>query len=100
MSRPDEHLWTATQLILGVIDADDFALAGSGAIRQHGITDRHTKDVDLFTTNRPAEAFSPELAQISPLGRWWILARMVRISSGMGCSAVICWVPVLMVTCR
>lgn len=58
MSRTDEHLWTATQLILGVIDADDFALAGSGAIREHGITDRPTRDVDLFTTNRPAEAFS------------------------------------------
>ncbi len=58
MSRPDEHLRTATQLILGIIDADDFALAGSGAIREHGITDRPTRDVDLFTTNRPAAGFS------------------------------------------
>ena len=58
MFSPEEHLRSATQLILGIIDVDDFALAGSGAIREHGITDRPTRDVDLFTTNRPAETFS------------------------------------------
>ncbi len=58
MSTADEHLRIATHLILGIIDIDDFALAGSGAIREHGITDRATRDVDLFTTNRPVDAFS------------------------------------------
>lgn len=36
-------------VILGVTQEDGFALAGSGAIREHGLTDRPTQDVDLFT---------------------------------------------------
>jgi hypothetical protein len=36
-------------LILAVISGDDFALAGSGAIREHGRIDRPTLDIDLFT---------------------------------------------------
>ncbi|MEA5454821.1 nucleotidyl transferase AbiEii/AbiGii toxin family protein [Sinomonas sp. JGH33] len=32
-----------------------FALAGSGAIREHGIIDRPTQDVDLFTTTAHVE---------------------------------------------
>lgn len=34
-----------------------FALAGSGAIREHGFTSRPTADVDLFTDRRDAPAF-------------------------------------------
>ena len=30
-------------------DEAGFALAGSGAIREHGLIDRPTEDVDLFT---------------------------------------------------
>ena len=30
---------------------EGFALAGSGAIREHGVIDRPTEDVDLFTAN-------------------------------------------------
>lgn len=29
-----------------------FALAGSGAIREHGVIDRPTEDIDLFTTSQ------------------------------------------------
>lgn len=36
------------QLALDAIGVDGFALAGSGAIREHGIIDRSTEDVDLF----------------------------------------------------
>lgn len=43
-------------LVLGEIGPVGFALAGSGAIREHGITDRPTRDIDLFTTT----ATSPE----------------------------------------
>ncbi len=39
-----------TTLLLNHIGSAGFALAGSGAIREHGITDRLTRDVDLFTT--------------------------------------------------
>lgn len=36
---------------------EGFALAGSGAIREHGIIDRPTEDVDLFTTSLNVTAF-------------------------------------------
>jgi len=39
-----------TTLVLQTVGSAGFALAGSGAIREHGITDRPTRDVDLFTT--------------------------------------------------
>lgn len=39
-----------TTLLLHRVGSAGFALAGSGAIREHGITDRPTRDVDLFTT--------------------------------------------------
>ena len=34
---------------LEVVARDHFALAGSGALREHGLTDRPTNDIDLFT---------------------------------------------------
>ncbi len=37
-----------TRLLLTAIAADGFALAGAGAIRAHGLTDRPTADIDLF----------------------------------------------------
>lgn len=38
-----------TKLLLAVLQDAGFALAGSGAIREHGLTSRRTADVDLFT---------------------------------------------------
>jgi len=52
-----------TTLVLDHIGSAGFALAGSGAIREHGITDRLTNDVDLFTTTATnPEAFAAAVA--------------------------------------
>ncbi len=42
-----------------------FALAGSGAIREHGVIDRPTEDVDLFTTSQDVTAFSVAVDQVT-----------------------------------
>ncbi|MBK8445468.1 MAG: nucleotidyl transferase AbiEii/AbiGii toxin family protein [Micropruina sp.] len=59
-------------VILGVTHEDGFALAGSGAIREHGLTDRPTQDVDLFTMNiteaRFADAVDHAMAALSEHG--------------------------------
>lgn len=53
-----------TTLVLDHIASAGFALAGSGAIREHGITDRLTHDVDLFTTTATSpEAFADAVAE-------------------------------------
>ena len=36
------------KIILGSLAEDGFALAGSGAIREHGLINRPTQDLDLF----------------------------------------------------
>ncbi len=41
-----------------------FALAGSGAIREHGIIDRPTEDVDLFTASQDVAAFAVAVDQV------------------------------------
>lgn len=38
-----------TREALEVLEPYGFALAGSGAIREHGIINRPTEDIDLFT---------------------------------------------------
>jgi hypothetical protein len=53
-----------TRLALGALDGTGFALAGSGAIREHGVTDRLTEDVDLFTSNVSAENFGRSVDQV------------------------------------
>ena len=35
-----------------------FALAGSGAIREHGVIDRPTEDIDLFTMTQDDDEFA------------------------------------------
>jgi hypothetical protein len=42
---------------LSLIPDSDFALAGSGAIREHGLISRPTEDIDLFTTSSDANSF-------------------------------------------
>lgn len=44
---------------------EGFALAGSGAIREHGMIDRPTEDVDLFTTNADEDAFAVAVDQVT-----------------------------------
>ena len=38
-----------TRVALAAIGHAGFVLAGSGAVREHGIIDRPTEDIDLFT---------------------------------------------------
>lgn len=43
---------------LRALEGKGFALAGSGAIREHGVVDRLTRDVDLFTNGANPEEFA------------------------------------------
>lgn len=45
--------------------ASTAALPGSGAIHEHGIIDRPTEDVDLFTTTQDVTAFSAAAGDLS-----------------------------------
>lgn len=58
MAASIEHQRDVTRLLLSVVDDAGFALAGSGAIREHGVTARPTEDVDLFTSRAGAASFS------------------------------------------
>lgn len=58
MAESIEHQRDVTRLLLSVVDDAGFALAGSGAIREHGVTARPTEDVDLFTSRVGVESFS------------------------------------------
>ena len=49
MTDPVELQRQITRAALAALDEYDFALAGSGAIREHGFIDRLSHDVDLFT---------------------------------------------------
>lgn len=42
-----------------------FALAGSGAIREHGLTRRRTADIDLFTPSADPESFAEAVAELT-----------------------------------
>jgi hypothetical protein len=57
MPSPVEQQRAVAVLILSVISGDDFALAGSGALREHGLIDRPTHDVDVFTLDAATERF-------------------------------------------
>ena len=57
--RDDEQLQRdLTRIALGALEGHSFALAGSGAIREHGLVDRLTHDVDLFTNSYDMESFN------------------------------------------
>ncbi len=53
-----EQQRAAPALILTAIGGDAFALAGSGAIREHGVILRATQDIDLFTNDTGIERFA------------------------------------------
>jgi hypothetical protein len=46
-----------TKAALSLIADSGFVLAGSGAIREYGLINRLTEDIDLFTTNADVENF-------------------------------------------
>lgn len=47
-----------TRAALNVLGDRGFVLAGSGAIREHGMIDRPTEDIDLFTSRNDPAAFA------------------------------------------
>lgn len=53
-----------TRITLNALNGHAFALAGSGAIREHGIVDRATQDIDLFTNNMDVAAFEVAINQL------------------------------------
>lgn len=57
MSTDEELQRDVTRAALRALDGTRFALAGSGAIREHGIIDRPTQDIDLFTSDVDAARF-------------------------------------------
>lgn len=50
---------------IALASVDGFALAGSSAIREHGMIDRPTEDVDLFTTRHDVAHFGVAVDQIT-----------------------------------
>ena len=50
---------------IALAGVDGFALAGSGAIREHGMIERPTEDVDLFTTRQDVAAFGVAVDQVA-----------------------------------
>lgn len=53
-----------TRAALGALRGTPFALAGYGAIREHGILDRPTQDVDLFTSEPDAAQFDSAVVAV------------------------------------
>ena len=51
MSEVEEPQREITRLALRSLDGTSFVLAGSGAIREHGLVDRPTEDVDPRPTS-------------------------------------------------
>ncbi|MHB1473982.1 MAG: nucleotidyl transferase AbiEii/AbiGii toxin family protein [Dermatophilaceae bacterium] len=58
MSEAEEPQREITRVALRSLDGTSFVLAGSGAIREHGLVDRPTEDVDLFTSDVDLPRFS------------------------------------------
>lgn len=56
-----------TRTALKAVGDRGFVLAGSGAIREHGIVDRVTQDVDLFTDDPDPDTFAAAVGDL--LGR-------------------------------
>lgn len=52
------------RIALAAIRQSGFALAGSGAIREHGVIDRPTEDIDLFTTMQHAGQFATAVDEV------------------------------------
>lgn len=65
MSRGDELQREVTRLSLVALSGTAFVLAGSGAIREHGIVDRPTEDVDLFTSDMSTAAFTAAVDSVT-----------------------------------
>lgn len=53
-----------TRIALETLASYGFALAGSGAIREHGLTERPTEDIDLFTVAQYKDVFHEAVAHL------------------------------------
>ena len=65
--RELQHLVSRTAL--QAFGEAGFALAGSGALREHGVIDRPTLDVDLFTSRVDGDVFDEAAARIEAAWR-------------------------------
>ena len=65
MSEDRDLQFEVARTILAAVDEHGFVLAGSGAIREHGIVDRLTRDVDLFTNRYDAAEFDRAVSEAS-----------------------------------
>ena len=65
MSEDRELQRDFTRLVLQALDGTDFALAGSGAVREHGLVDRRTNDIDLFTSDVDVERFGAAVTRVT-----------------------------------
>lgn len=65
MTERDERQRRLTRDALRALAGTDFALAGAGAIREHGITARPTRDIDLFTASIDADRFAEAVDQLA-----------------------------------
>lgn len=73
---------------IALAGVEGFALAGSGAIREHGVIQRPTQDVDLFTTSQDVAAFGAAVDQmIAELrGSGFQSSRSAELRSSPGCT--------------
>ncbi|GAA2242911.1 nucleotidyl transferase AbiEii/AbiGii toxin family protein [Herbiconiux moechotypicola] len=82
MSTERELQRELTRTALTILGDRSFALAGSGAIREHGIADRATRAVDLFTSDVDPAAFDSGVdALVLHLERAGFVVDVVRRSS-------------------
>lgn len=79
MDNTFEFQLHVARLVLTAIDDHGFALAGSGAIRSHGIIDRATQDIDAFRPyNHPTEFSHAVEAAITALERAGLQVEVTR----------------------
>ena len=52
-----EHQKELSSIALSILGGSGYVLAGSGAIREHGLTSRPTEDIDLFGSYEEQEGF-------------------------------------------
>lgn len=53
-----------TTALLDALGPHGFALSGAGALREHGILDRPTEDVDLFCEQKSDADFAAAAARV------------------------------------
>lgn len=64
MITDEEIRREVTRAALRALDGTPFALAGSGAIREHGIIDRPTQDVDLYACDTDSVRFDAAVSSV------------------------------------